>query len=188
MRRVTSMGLAAAGLALLLAGCSTSPNYACGAAPGGKCESVTDAYFAAIGKKTGSNRGGGTAKATEATARVTQYIPEGVAIRTQPQVMRVWTAPWEDNSGVFHDQGYSYFVADPGEWTLRANTEKSIYGDGYMTLEHPSGKEGSGDTNDTGGKAKGGGKVTLPPAPAMTKGEAKGQAMDFLGDNANVAE
>lgn len=170
----------AAGLALLLGGCSTSPQYACGAAPGGKCESVTDAYFAAIGKKTTGGKGDAP-KATEATARVTQYIPEGIAIRSQPQVLRVWMPPWEDNNGVFHDQGYSYFVADPGDWVLKQNTGKTIYGNGFMALEHPTDK-----TDDSKGAASR--KVSLPPAPPLSKDAAKGMAQDLIGEVANADE
>jgi conjugal transfer pilus assembly protein TraV len=178
----------AAGLALLLGGCSTSPQYACGAAPGGKCESVTDAYFAAIGKKTSGGKGDAP-KATEATARVTQYIPEGIAIRSQPQVLRVWMPPWEDNNGVFHDQGYSYFVADPGEWVLRQNTGKTIYGNGFMTLEHPTDKSGADSTGSSGdGKGAASKKVSLPPATPLSKSAAKGMAQDLLGDVANADE
>ncbi|MDD5394999.1 MAG: TraV family lipoprotein [Thiothrix sp.] len=161
---------------LLLSGCSTSPSYACGSVQGGKCQSVSDSYLTALGKKLKGSGGtpGKAGKAVEATgARVTQYIPEGIAIRSMPQVMRVWVAPWEDNNGVFHDQGYSYFVADAGQWALSANTEKSIYANGYMALEHPTEKGpvgGAADKASTKGK----------PPVAMTTAQAQGQAQDFM--------
>ena len=160
---------------LLLSGCSTSPNYACGTPQGGKCQSVSDSYLSALGKKLKGN--GATTNTTtsgksavEATARVTQYIPEGVAIRSLPQVMRVWIAPWEDNNGVFHDQSYSSFVADAGEWSLRANTEKSLYPNGYALLERPTDKTAAPADN----------KADAKPKAAMTTQQAQDQALDFM--------
>jgi conjugal transfer pilus assembly protein TraV len=165
---------------LLLSGCSTSPNYACGTPQGGKCQSVSDSYLSALGKKLKGNAGNAavtkTANTTtgkpavEASARVTQYIPEGVAIRSLPQVMRVWIAPWEDNNGVFHDQSYSYFVADAGEWSLRANTEKSLYPNGYALLARPTDKTAAPADN----------KADAKPKAAMTTQQAQDQALDFM--------
>ena len=161
---------------LLLSGCSTSPNYACGTPQSGKCQSVSDSYLSALGKKlkgnaTATKTTNTTGKpAVEASARVTQYIPEGVAIRSLPQVMRVWIAPWEDNNGVFHDQSYSYFVADAGEWSLRANTKKSLYPNGYALLERPTDKTAAPADN----------KADAKPKAAMTTQQAQDQALDFM--------
>ena len=161
---------------LLLSGCSTSPNYACGTPQGGKCQSVSDSYLSALGKKlkgnaTATKTTNTTGKpAVEASARVTQYIPEGVAIRSLPQVMRVWIAPWEDNNGVFHDQSYSYFVADAGEWSLRANTEKSLYPNGYALLARPTDKTAAPADN----------KADAKPKAAMTTQQAQDQALDLM--------
>lgn len=163
---------------LFISGCSTSPSYACGTPQGGKCQSVSDSYLSALGKKLkGSSATTGTSTKTskpavEATAKVTQYIPEGVAIRSLPQVMRVWIAPWEDNNGVFHDQSYSYFVADAGEWTLRANTEKSLYPNGFALLERPTDKTATPDEASKDSKPK--------PKAAMTTQQAQDQALDFM--------
>ena len=79
-------GVCLLGMALLASGCSTSPSYACGSPEGGKCQSVTDAYLAMKGRQangSGSTDGDSTGK-PDAPARVTQYIPEGVAIRSLP--------------------------------------------------------------------------------------------------------
>jgi conjugal transfer pilus assembly protein TraV len=179
MMKMTVVGLWGLALsALLLSGCSTSPSYACGSVQGGKCQSVSASYLMALGKNlkgsgSTSDKAGKGGKAVEATgARVTQYIPEGIAIRSMPQVMRVWVAPWEDNNGVFHDQNYNYFVADSGQWALSANTEKSIYANGYMALEHPTEKEPTGAADSSKKPAK--------PVSAMTKADAQGQAQDFM--------
>jgi hypothetical protein len=74
---------------------------------------------------------------------------------------------------VFHDQSYNYFVADRGEWTLSANTEKSIYANGYRALARPTEKQpvASGDA------------PAKPAKPAMTTAEATAAALDFAAGN-----
>lgn len=156
---------------IMLSGCSTTPRYACNAPDGGKCQSVTAAYQAALGTKAKAEKSSNGTNATQAKPAVTQYIPEGVAIRSMPQVMRVWLAPWEDNNGVFHDQSYNYFVADAGEWTLRANVERNIYANGYMALERPT--EKAAVDSSTAKKTE---------KPAMTKEQAAAQAQDFVAE------
>lgn len=163
--------LAACGL--LAAGCSASPTYACGSPQGGKCQSVTQAYLAALGKRLKGGSQDTASNGQPDAARVTQYIPAGVAIRSLPQVMRVWIAPWEDSNGVFHDQSYNYFVADSGEWTLRANTARSIYANGYQALERPTEKQPAASADSKVGDA---GK----PAAAITQADAQAQAFDFM--------
>ena len=164
-----------------MVGCSTTPKYACGTPEDGKCQSVGDAYMNALGKKIkhtftkGSKRtavsDSDIATSYDVSPKVTQYVPEGVAILSQPQVMRVWVAPWEDAQGVFHDQSYQYTVVDSGQWTLRANTEKSIYPSPYMRLEHPTEKVPEST-------------LLKPPAakPSMTTAQAEAAAQDLVSE------
>ena len=44
---------------------------------------------------------------------------------SEPTVLRVWIAPWEDNRKVPHDQSFLYAVADPGHWQV-AHSRKKI--------------------------------------------------------------
>ena len=39
-----------------------------------------------------------------------------------PRVIRLWIAPWQDTSGVFHSEKYVYLLAGRGRWTLRGKT------------------------------------------------------------------
>jgi conjugal transfer pilus assembly protein TraV len=32
--------------------------------------------------------------------------------------MRVWVAPWIDDEGDLHQQGYLYMVVDQGQWAI----------------------------------------------------------------------
>jgi conjugal transfer pilus assembly protein TraV len=45
----------------------------------------------------------------------------GVPLRTQPRVLRIWMAPFEDAEGDLHDQKYFYITIHSGRWVLEAN-------------------------------------------------------------------
>jgi len=45
----------------------------------------------------------------------------GMPIREPPLVLRVWIAPWEDDTGDLHDQSYFYTMVHPGKWLIEAN-------------------------------------------------------------------
>ncbi|MCW5632773.1 MAG: TraV family lipoprotein [Rubrivivax sp.] len=46
------------------------------------------------------------------------------AIRTQPTIIRIWIAPWEDVDGDLNDQGYVYLQIDAGRWLIEHNRER----------------------------------------------------------------
>jgi conjugal transfer pilus assembly protein TraV len=50
----------------------------------------------------------------------------GDPIRSQPKIMRIWIAPWEDSEGDLHDQSYIYVVADYGRWKIEHSKQKII--------------------------------------------------------------
>ena len=45
------------------------------------------------------------------------------AIRSEPTVIRVWIAPWEDSDGDLNDQTYVYLQIDSGRWQVERNLE-----------------------------------------------------------------
>ena len=49
-----------------------------------------------------------------AVPRIEQPIP----IRTQAKVMRIWMAPWEDEDGDLHADGYMYTEIESRRWNL----------------------------------------------------------------------
>ncbi len=49
-----------------------------------------------------------------AVPRIEQLIP----IRTQAKVMRIWMAPWEDDDGDLHADGYLYTEIESRRWNL----------------------------------------------------------------------
>ncbi len=55
---------------------------------------------------------------------VTNRLPnEPIPVRTPPQVMRIWVAPYEDKDGDFVMSGYVYTEVSPRRWTLGVNTQ-----------------------------------------------------------------
>ncbi len=66
---------------------------------------------------------------------VTNRLPdEPVPVRTPPQVMRIWVAPYEDTEGDFIVSGYVYSEISPRRWTLGVNNEKSMNTNLYQPL------------------------------------------------------
>ncbi len=45
-------------------------------------------------------------------------LRQPLPIRTQAQVMRIWMAPWEDESGDLHADGYLYTEVEGRRWNL----------------------------------------------------------------------
>ncbi|OYV02278.1 MAG: type IV conjugative transfer system protein TraV [Burkholderiales bacterium PBB5] len=43
------------------------------------------------------------------------------AIRSEPTVIRIWVAPWEDADGDLNDQSYVYLQIDSGRWLIEHN-------------------------------------------------------------------
>ena len=118
-------GLAIAMLALvLLPGCASvmgigKSEYACpGGAEGVRCLSARQIYQATNATDTvqpTKNGGKVTSGATKVTVpRIDQPVP----IRTQAKVMRIWMAPWEDDDGDLHADGYLYTEIEERRWNL----------------------------------------------------------------------
>lgn len=42
--------------------------------------------------------------------------PNIVPLRTPPDVLRIWIAPWEDKNGALHGGNYIYLVVNSGRW------------------------------------------------------------------------
>lgn len=65
------------------------------------------------------------APVSEADRRISPRAMEapssGMPIRQPPLVLRIWIAPWEDETGDLHDQSYVYTMINPGRWLIDAN-------------------------------------------------------------------
>jgi conjugal transfer pilus assembly protein TraV len=119
-------------VALTLAGCASTlsgvggvDGYACKAPEGAMCTSVSGIY---------ANSAQGMPKPAKPSA---QKLPpdEPVAygatplapgrpvaasnsLRSNPRVLRLWIAPWEDADGDLHEQALVHVVVDSGRWLI----------------------------------------------------------------------
>jgi len=116
---------------LLLAGCAgvdSESHFKCKAPEGVGCSSLSGTYANALE----DNLPGSQVKKTVSDNKepkergITGVAPEsGTPVLSQPIILRVWVAPWEDNRNVLHDQAYLYAVVDPGSWQI-AHSKKRI--------------------------------------------------------------
>ncbi len=65
-------------------------------------------------KKTPDSSSGQAHASQVAVPNIKQPIP----IRTQAKVMRIWMAPWEDEAGDLHADGYLYTEIESRRWNL----------------------------------------------------------------------
>lgn len=120
---------------LLMTGCAglgtgldSENHFKCKAPEGIGCSSLSGTYANAI-----ENNLPGSPVAKSATydsseekgrAIVGGAPSTGTPILSEPAVLRIWVAPWEDGRKVLHDQAYLYVVADPGHWQIEHNRKR----------------------------------------------------------------
>ncbi len=124
-----------ASFAALLNGCSYlgigQGDFSCpGGVDGVRCMSARQVYQATessdyVKTKSESNKAenGKTAIVTgqfkNGTSQVAvPSIEQPIPIRTQAKVMRIWMAPWEDDDGDLHADGYLYTEIESRRWNL----------------------------------------------------------------------
>ena len=120
------VALALSGCASTLSGVGGADGYACKAPEGAMCTSVSGVY---------SNTAQGLQKpaqpaekksppAVPALYGATSIAPGRPApapsssIRSNPRVLRLWIAPWEDADGDLHEEALVHMVVDTGRWLV----------------------------------------------------------------------
>ena len=118
--------------ALMLAGCASTlsgvggaDGYACKAPEGAMCTSVSGIY---ANSAQGMPR---SAKPPEQKPPPGEPVAYGAtplasgrpaavssALRSNPRVLRLWIAPWEDADGDLHEQALVHVVVDSGRWLI----------------------------------------------------------------------
>ena len=119
------VALALAGCASTLSGVGGVDGYACKAPEGAMCTSVSGIYAnSAEGmpkpakpseQKLPSNEPvayGATPLAPSRPATVSS------SLRSNPRILRLWIAPWEDADGDLHEQALVHVVVDSGRWLI----------------------------------------------------------------------
>lgn len=152
-----------------LSGCGTlsglggTSEFACSAPDGVSCESVSGVYANSLAgtlpsqqrKKAPDSETEGFSDNNRPPAYIETLQPilsprdmaamdSGLPIRQPPRVLRVWVAPWEDESGDLHDQKYFYTVVNTGRWLIEAN--KNAIQERFRPV-YPLGRQQDGDSD-----------------------------------------
>lgn len=125
-----------------MSGLSGGSDFKCKAPDGVSCVSVSGIYAnaqannlpsqrdskpALLGQPPKDARGSMQTVANVPTSTVgalTSPTPPLGAIRSEPRIVRVWIAPWEDSDGDLHDQSYVYLPVDSGRWMVEHNKRR----------------------------------------------------------------
>ncbi|MBE0624217.1 MAG: TraV family lipoprotein [Burkholderiales bacterium] len=118
--------LVLSGCASTLSGVGGANGYACKAPEGAICTSVSGVYAnSAQGlPKPAKPREKISPPAAPAIYGASSIAPgrpaavSGSSIRSNPRVLRVWIAPWEDADGDLHEEAIVHVVADTGRWLI----------------------------------------------------------------------
>lgn len=120
-----------AGCASTMSGLDGESKFSCKAPDGVTCSSLSGVYANAVANNLPalrkSDKDGVAEKRDVWHGKITGRAPvSGEPIRTQPKVLRIWIAPWEDADGDLHDQSFIYVMADPGRWKIEHNQKQII--------------------------------------------------------------
>ena len=129
------VGAAAAlsgGCASTMSGLGGEGSYACKAPVGSQCTSVSGVYANSIhgqppasalpkpadppAKTSASTTPLATGASPTTTPRAVDKSP--TSLRSQPRVLRLWIAPWEDADGDLHEASVVHVLVDTGRWLI----------------------------------------------------------------------
>ena len=133
LRRLLAVVLSAVaalsgGCASTMSGLGGEGSYACKAPVGTQCTSVSGVYAnsthgpvpasvlpkPATAPASASSASPGASRSATAAAVGTPATP----IRSQPRVLRLWIAPWEDADGDLHEAAVVHVLVDTGRWLI----------------------------------------------------------------------
>lgn len=137
MRRTVALLVGAT--AMLLGGCASTMSglggegsYACKAPVGSQCTSVSGVYANSIHGQPPASALPKPAKEPTSTAAAATVASASTAapglgappsaLRSQPRVMRLWIAPWEDADGDLHEASVVHVLVDTGRWLIERVT------------------------------------------------------------------
>ena len=125
--------------ATLLGGCASTMSglggegsYACKAPVGSQCTSVSGVYANSIHGQPPASALPKPAKEPTSTAAAVTVASASTAapglgappsaLRSQPRVLRLWIAPWEDADGDLHEASLVHVLVDTGRWLIERVT------------------------------------------------------------------
>ena len=164
------VALALAGCASTLSGVGGAEGYACKAPEGAMCTSVSGIYAnSAQGMlkpaKPFEQNSTTTAPASYGATPLAPGRPVAASnsLRSNPRVLRLWIAPWEDADGDLHEQALVHVVVDTGRWLIehvRPATGSRV--DGVAPPVSPA--QGSSSAKSPGDAPQAPTRYPLPPA------------------------
>lgn len=125
---LSAVAALSAGCASTMSGLGGEGNYACKAPVGTQCTSVSGVYANSIHgpvaasvlpkpAKTPPSAPSATAGASGSAIAAALGAP-ATSIRSQPRVLRLWIAPWEDADGDLHEASVVHVLVDTGRWLI----------------------------------------------------------------------
>ena len=137
LRRTVALLIGAT--ATLLGGCASTMSglggegsYACKAPVGSQCTSVSGVYANSIHGQPPASALPKPAKEPTSTAAAATVASASTAapglgappsaLRSQPRVLRLWIAPWEDADGDLHEASVVHVLVDTGRWLIERVT------------------------------------------------------------------
>jgi conjugal transfer pilus assembly protein TraV len=126
---VTVIATLLGGCASTLSGLGGEGDYACKAPVGSQCTSVSGVYANSIHGQPpdsvlpkpakGPVKKPPAATVAASASATTHALPTPAsAIRSQPRVLRLWIAPWEDDDGDLHEAAVVHVLIDTGRWLI----------------------------------------------------------------------
>jgi conjugal transfer pilus assembly protein TraV len=118
--------LALSGCASTLSGVGGADGYACKAPEGALCTSVSGVYANSTQglpkpAKPPEKKSPPAAPAIYGASSIAPGRPAAMSdssIRSNPRVLRLWIAPWEDADGDLHEDALVHVVVDTGRWLI----------------------------------------------------------------------
>ena len=115
------------GCTSLMSGIGGSERYACKAPEGVACTSVSGAYANSVQGAPQHAQLPATKPPASPPLYAVTSIARGSAgssmapatsIRSNPRLLRVWVAPWEDSDGDLHEEAILHVIVDTGRWLV----------------------------------------------------------------------
>lgn len=117
-----------AGCASTMSGLGGEGSYACKAPVGTQCTSVSGVYAnsthgpvpASVLPKPATAPASAPSASPGASGSATAVAAgtSAMSIRSQPRVLRLWIAPWEDADGDLHEASVVHVLVDTGRWLI----------------------------------------------------------------------
>lgn len=125
---LSAVAALSAGCASTMSGLGGEGSYACKAPVGTQCTSVSGVYAnsthgpvpASVLPKPATAPASAPSASPSASGSATAaaVATPATPIRSQPRVLRLWIAPWEDADGDLHEASVVHVLVDTGRWLI----------------------------------------------------------------------